>query len=99
MLWHNRPSNFSVLPEPRDSAQLITSGPYRYVRHPLYTGLMLFALGCAVGWNTWVHWSVVAALAVVLHCKARREESLLALRFDDYRAYALRTGRFVPRWK
>jgi protein-S-isoprenylcysteine O-methyltransferase Ste14 len=96
-LWHNRPGNFSVLPEPRSGARLITTGPYAHVRHPLYVGLMLFAAGCAIGWNTPLHWLAAAALVVVLGAKARREERLLRARFPDYAQYAARTPRFVPR--
>lgn len=96
-LWHNGPGNFSVLPEPRARAKLITSGPYAYVRHPLYTGLMLFGLGCALGWSTAVHWILLAVLVIVLDAKARREERFLAARFGDYAAYVERTPRFLPR--
>ena len=95
-LWHNRPGNFSVLPEPRTRATLVTTGPYRYVRHPLYTGLMLFGLGCALGWATATHWLALAVLIVVLEAKARREETFLRARFDGYAAYMARTRRFVP---
>ena len=95
-LLHNRPGNFSVLPEPRAGARLITTGPYARVRHPLYVGLMLFALGCAIGWNTPPHWLAAATLVGVLNVKARREERLLALRFPDYASYVARTPRFVP---
>lgn len=96
-LWHNRPGNFSVLPEPRNGARLITTGPYAHVRHPMYLALMLFAAGCALGWNTPVHWLAAAALVAVLEVKARREERLLQARFEGYAAYAARTRRFVPR--
>jgi protein-S-isoprenylcysteine O-methyltransferase Ste14 len=95
-IWHNRPGNFSVLPEPRANARLVTTGPYAYVRHPLYFALQLFAFACALGWNTPVHWAAAGALAVVLHQKALREESLLHERFPEYRAYAVRTRRFIP---
>ena len=96
MLLHNPPGNFNVLPEPLSNARLVTTGPYAHLRHPLYSGLMLFGLGCAIGWATPWHWLALAGLFVVLHAKARREEALLAARFPDYAAYAARTPRFVP---
>jgi protein-S-isoprenylcysteine O-methyltransferase Ste14 len=96
-LWHNRPGNFSVMPEPRNGASLITTGPYARMRHPMYVAVMLFAAGCAIGWNRPVHGLAFAVLVVVLNAKARREERLLQARFDDYPAYAARTPRFVPR--
>jgi protein-S-isoprenylcysteine O-methyltransferase Ste14 len=94
---HNRPSNFSIFPEPRANARLVTTGPYAHIRHPLYFGLMLFALGCAIGWNTPVHWAAAGTLAIVLDLKSRREERFLRERFPEYRDYAARTARLVPR--
>lgn len=95
-LLHNRPGNFSVLPEPRATTRLVTGGPYAWVRHPMYTSLLLGAAGVALGWNTPVHWIALGALAVVLDVKARREERLLTHRFADYADYARRTPRFLP---
>lgn len=96
-LAHNRPGNFSVLPEPRASARLVTSGPYALVRHPMYSAVIVGALALAIGWNTVPHWVAFAALVAVLNAKARREERLLVERFPDYAAYMARTPRFVPR--
>ncbi|HVF64793.1 MAG TPA: isoprenylcysteine carboxylmethyltransferase family protein [Casimicrobiaceae bacterium] len=99
MIAHNPPTNFSVLPEVRNGARLVVTGPYRFVRHPLYLALIVFAAGCAIGWNTAVHWIAAAALIIVLNVKARREERFLEERFADYRDYAGRVPRLVPmRW-
>ena len=96
MVTHNPPSNFSVLPEPRANARLITTGPYALVRHPLYLGLIIFAFGCAIGWNTPVHWFAAVVLALILDAKSRREEYFLLERFPEYRDYAARSPRLVP---
>jgi protein-S-isoprenylcysteine O-methyltransferase Ste14 len=93
---HNPPTNFGILPEPRANARMITTGPYAWVRHPMYLGLMIFALGLAVGWNTGMHWLSAAALVLVLVVKARREERFMRARFPGYDAYASRTPRLVP---
>ena len=95
-LAHNPPGNFSIFPEPRANARLITSGPYARVRHPLYFALMIFALGLAIGWNTAVHWAAAVTLVLILDVKSRREERLLMARFSDYADYASRTPRLVP---
>jgi protein-S-isoprenylcysteine O-methyltransferase Ste14 len=95
-LLHNRPGNFSVLPEPRSGARLVVTGPYAYVRHPMYLAVLLFGLGFLVGWHGWPHLAAFVLLGAVLHVKSRREETLLAQRFPEYADYARRTRRLVP---
>jgi protein-S-isoprenylcysteine O-methyltransferase Ste14 len=92
----NQPGNFSVLPEPTPNGQLVTFGPYQWIRHPMYTSLMLFAAGCAVlidGWWAWYTWG---ALLIVLWFKSVVEEHLLSDHFPGYVAYRQRSKRFVP---
>jgi protein-S-isoprenylcysteine O-methyltransferase Ste14 len=82
----------------RRSDQLIESGPYRFVHHPVYTAVVLIALG-----QTLLFLSVpAAALTLVLAClavyRAGLEERLLDDGFGpEYRLYATQTGRFLPR--
>lgn len=95
-LLHNRPGNFSVLPEPRSGARLVVTGPYAYVRHPMYLAVLLFGLGCLLGWRGVAHLAAFVLLAGVLHVKSRREEALLAQRFPEYTGYQKRTRRLVP---
>lgn len=92
----NPPSNFSVFPQPRPGARLVTSGPYRYVRHPMYLAVVLFAGGVALGWHTLLHGFAFTALALVLHLKVGMEEAALAERFPEYRDYRDRTPRWLP---
>ena len=77
---------------------LVTSGPYRWVRHPLYTAAALATLAVpltAANALFFVTGSMVLALLVI---RTRKEEANLIARFgDDYRSYMQRTGRFVPR--
>jgi protein-S-isoprenylcysteine O-methyltransferase Ste14 len=91
-----RAKAFTALPHPREGGELVESGPFRFVRHPLYAGLIFASVGWAV-----MHLSLVAALAgvllaVVLDLKRRREESWLVERFAGYREYRERTKAFVP---
>jgi protein-S-isoprenylcysteine O-methyltransferase Ste14 len=87
---------FTALPHPRAGGRLVETGPYRFVRHPVYAGLILAALGWAI-WRISVLAVLAAALlAVVLDLKRRREEAWLAARFPEYRAYRERTKALVP---
>ena len=82
----------------RKDHTLVTSGPYRYVRHPFY---LAFALGVWGGGLALANWFIL--LAGVLPCgflaaRTRIEEAKLAQRIvAEYREYARRVGRFVPR--
>ena len=86
-----------VHPAPSATAVLRTDGAYRHVRHPIYTGVLVLAAAIAATAGTVVHLALWAVLVVVLTVKARFEERLLTEAFPDYRAYARRAGRFLPR--
>ena len=75
---------------------LVTSGPYRFVRHPIYAGVGLFTWAGACS-----HWSLPAALLAGLvsagACiRMLCEEKLVLARYPEYRDYAARTHRLVP---
>jgi protein-S-isoprenylcysteine O-methyltransferase Ste14 len=87
----------TTMPEPRPHAPVATRGPYRAVRHPVYSGVLLLCLGVSLARSTWLGLVLTAVLAVLFDVKARYEERLLR-RDPDYAAYAERTrSRFVPR--
>lgn len=77
---------------------LVTSGPYRWVRHPFYVAVLLTVFAnalAAANWFLMVGGTLVFLLMVI---RTRTEEAKLLERFgDQYRAYMARTGRFVPR--
>jgi protein-S-isoprenylcysteine O-methyltransferase Ste14 len=95
-LLHNRPGNFNIRPEPKASGRLVTSGPYQYVRNPMYSALLLFAAAAAVAYGD--SWKIACwfALAVVLVAKAMLEERGLRAHFPGYAEYAKRVRRFIP---
>jgi len=86
----------TAAPLPNSHAELHTGGLYRFVRHPIYSGLLLLAL--AVTLTSGSLWTAAAcgALVVLINAKARWEERRLAARFPAYAAYAARTPRFIP---
>lgn len=81
----------------RRAATLVDSGPYRYVRNPMYTGVLMLGLSLGLAVGTWIP---AAGCALVFAFMARRtpiEERFLMERFgDEYRDYMKRTGRFLP---
>jgi protein-S-isoprenylcysteine O-methyltransferase Ste14 len=85
------------MPEPRPDAELTTAGLYRWVRHPIYSGVLAMAWGWALAHPSWATGVLAAALTGLFTAKAGYEEGLLRERFADYADYAKRTPRFVPR--
>lgn len=92
----NRPGNFNIRPTPRAGGELITEGPYRWIRHPMYTAVLLAGLAAAAGCGTPLDGGLWAALLVVLLVKSRMEERALQVRFPAYQSYKAHTRRFVP---
>ena len=83
-----------------EKGELITDGPFRHVRHPIYAlqRLLMFASLAIV--PTWPMFALVAVHFVLTQVKARYEErQLTAVHGSAYRDYAERTGRFVPAWR
>lgn len=88
--------NITAFPKPLERGQLVTGGAYGIVRHPIYAGLIVAAIGWAL-WNTGL---VTLALAIVLFfffdLKSRQEERWLAEKYAGYAAYQQRVRKLVP---
>jgi protein-S-isoprenylcysteine O-methyltransferase Ste14 len=89
-------SSLSPLPAPMSTGVLVDRGLYRFVRHPIYTGLVLAAGGGSIYAVSPLALGLTALLAVVLDLKSRREEVWLRERYAGYAVYAERTKRFIP---
>ena len=87
----------TALPEPREGAPFVTNGIYRYVRHPMYSSLILFGIGAAL-----YKWSLLAlivafGLVVVLNVKYRFEDSLLRAKWPEASEYQKKVGALFPK--
>ena len=77
---------------------LVTTGPYRWVRHPLYTSAALLVVANSLATANWFYLATGFVVILLLVIRTRKEEENLIARFgDDYRKYMQRTGRFLPR--
>jgi protein-S-isoprenylcysteine O-methyltransferase Ste14 len=96
---HHLGRNFSSELRIRPDHRLVTSGPYRYVRHPMYSVMLLTFLGYLLLTANWfLAGAGLAILLLVMIFRTPREEAMLIAAFgDDYRAYMARTGRYLPR--
>lgn len=82
----------------REDATLVTSGPYAFVRHPLYTNGALAFTALSLATTSWWFIASVALGMLLLAVRTRQEEAYLEARFGAaWRAYAAGTGRFFPR--
>ena len=99
LVWSGRTlgRNLTPLPTPVAGGSLVQRGPYRHVRHPIYTALLLFAGGWTVARDGGVSVAATLLLGALLRHKARIEDAALAARHPDHAAYRARTGAFLPR--
>ncbi|MCH8152689.1 MAG: isoprenylcysteine carboxylmethyltransferase family protein [Planctomycetes bacterium] len=82
----------------RSHHTLVTGGPYRWARHPLYSSGVVLCAAYVLLTANWFILLMCGLASAVLRARTSREEANLIKKFgDDYRAYMKRTGRFLPR--
>ena len=86
-------------PMPSKNAVLVTDGLYRFVKHPIYSGLILASFGLTIAGGFFPHVIFFLLLVILLNYKASFEEKLLASTYAGYAEYSRKTGRFIPRLK
>jgi len=88
--------NLTPFPKPVEGGRLVTHGPYRFVRHPIYAGLILGTMGLALFRANFVGLGLAATLFVFLDLKSRREERWLRETYDGYAAYQGQVRKLIP---
>ena len=88
---------FTPQPYPVDQNQLVTSGAYALVRHPLYSSLLFAATGWTLFTMSLAHLFLTLFGFIFFSYKASREERWLTERHPEYADYSLRVKRFIPR--
>jgi protein-S-isoprenylcysteine O-methyltransferase Ste14 len=86
----------TAFPQPLPECRLVQRGIYGWIRHPLYTSVMLGSLGWALVWGSFPALVMAAVLPPFFDAKAKREEKWLEQRYPEYTAYARRVRRFIP---
>jgi len=98
-LWainHNKRDNFHIQPNLKDGCQLITTGAYQYIRHPMYTSVITMMFAILVSTPTLIEFLFFIMLIVVLALKAKREENLWCGHDESYIEYKNNTKLFIP---
>ena len=88
--------NFNVVPTPVDDGILITGGPYKVIRHPMYTSIFIVSLVLLAGQFDYIKLIISLVLVNGLVVKMLYEEDLLCSHFPAYKEYMTKTKRVIP---
>ncbi len=91
-----RLGNLSVSPYVKDGGYMVAKGPYRFIRHPMYTGLILISWALVAGHFSTIRLIFVLILTVALVVKLHLEEEYLKKSFQPYSDYIKRTKKLIP---
>ena len=100
LLWmfHALGKNLTDTVVTRRDAYFVNYGPYRFVRNPMYTGVLLLGLSLGLALGTWLMPLAATAMFALFSIRTRTEERYLIERFgDQYESYMKRVGRFFPK--
>ncbi len=86
--------NLTPFPTPKENGELIRTGLYKYIRHPIYTGIFLASLGIAFYTSSYWQLAIALILLILFYFKSKYEESLLIEKYKDYKAYITKSRRF-----
>jgi len=89
-------SIYSPFPEPRKNHKIIQKGPYKYIRHPMYTSVILISLLLFLSQPSFIGFMVLALILYICDEKAKLEEDLLTKLHKEYQTYQAATKKFIP---
>lgn len=95
-LKHNRPGNFNLSPLPKLWCNFVCTGPYQWIRHPMYTSLLLGTGGLALTASPFFGWMTWSVLAFILTLTSIFEERWMREQHPEYGYYARQSKRFIP---
>lgn len=89
-------NTFSIFSELPKNASLVTSGPYEIIRHPMYSGILLFALVSIINYTTLFRLLGLLILTLIVLYKVHLEEDYLEGKFGEYKHYRIKTKKLIP---
>ena len=89
--------NLSPFPSPKSGSELVRSGLYKFIRHPIYTGILIAFLGFALFSESIYRILITFGLYLLFLIKTEYEEHRLQEKFSEYDRYKKVTGRFLPK--
>lgn len=89
--------SLTAIPLPRESGHLVVTGLFKWLRHPIYTGLLMLGLGVVLVNGYWPQAIIWFVLSLVLARKSRFEEHFLLQKYPEYAEYMRVTGGFLPK--
>ena len=92
----NLGKNLTPLPRPKENAVLIQDGLYRFVRHPIYFGVIVLCLGWGLIQQSTLVWLYVVIITIFFDIKSRKEEQWLQAKFSAYADYQRRVCKLIP---
>ncbi len=90
--------NLSPFPSPPEKSELVVTGLFSYVRHPIYSGILMTIFFTAIYLNSGYKLIVFLLLAILFYYKSEFEELQLQKKFPGYKSYKVSIGRFFPRF-
>jgi len=88
--------NLTAVPYPKEDAVLVESGAFRFVRHPIYSGIIMGSFGWGFLNNSLLTLLLALILFVFFDIKSRREEKWLSEKYSDYTKYQARVRKLIP---